>query len=74
MLLKQEQKQFIQEAFQKIEIALSDLFHTGKFNSNPSLFYKWIQLLETCYKRTEVNFGTVQALELFLLQLLKDYE
>ena len=68
------EKQFIQEAFQKIEIALSDLFHTGKFNSNPSLFYKWIQLLETCYKRTEVNFGTVQALELFLLQLLKDYE
>ena len=68
------EKQFIQEAFQRIEIALSTLFHSGKFNHNPSLFYQWIQLLETCYKRTEVNFGAVQALESFLLQLLNDHE
>ena len=68
------EKQFIQEAFQRIEIALSTLFHSGKFNHNPSLFYQWIQLLETCYKRTEVNFGAVQALESFLLQLLKHHE
>lgn len=68
------EKQLIQEAFQQIEIALSTLFHSGKFNPNPSLFYQWIQVLETCYKRTEVNFGAVQALESFLLQLLKHHE
>ncbi len=68
------EKQLIQEAFQQIEIALSTLFHSEKFNPNPSLFYQWIQVLETCYKRTEVNFGAVQALESFLLQLLKHHE
>lgn len=68
------EKQLIQEAFQQIEIALSTLFHSGKFNLNPSLFYQWIQVLETCYKRTEVNFGAVQSLESFLLQLLKPHE
>lgn len=68
------EKQLIQEVFQGIEMSLSTLFHEGKFNSNPVLFYQWVQILETCYKRTEVNFGTTQALESFLLQLLKDYE
>ncbi len=68
------EKQLIQEAFQRIEIVLSNLFHSGKFNSNPSLFYQWIQTLEICYKRTEVNFGAVQALEAFLIQLLKHHE
>jgi len=68
------EKQLIQEAFQQIEIALSNLFHSGKFNVNPSLFYQWIQNLETCYKRMEVNFGAVQALESFLLQFLKHHE
>ena len=66
------EKQFIQEAFQAIENALSRLFHAGTFNVNPALFHQWIQALEISYKRTEVNFGTVPALESFLVQFLKD--
>ncbi len=68
------EKQLIQEAFYGIENVLTTLFHEGIFHKNSILFSQWIQMLETCYKRTEVNFGAMQALEYFLIQFLKDYE
>lgn len=63
----QAEKQIIQSVFQSIELVCGDLAKTyPEFrHSYPNM----IQTLERCFSRTEVNFGTIPALETFLLSL-----
>ena len=61
----QAEKQIIQEVFRSIELVCGDV--AGKYPVFRKNYPNAIQLLERCFSRTEVNFGTTPALETFLL-------
>lgn len=66
------EKQCVQEIFIALERTLSQLIHDMPENNVlKSLYPSWVQSLETCFRRTEVNFGVVPALESFLLPFCK---
>ena len=61
----QAEKQIIQGVFRSMELVCGEVAEKyPKFRQNYS---NAIQLLERCFSRTEVNFGTIPALETFLL-------
>ena len=61
----QAEKQIIQNVFQAIELVCGDVAEKHpEFREN---YPNAIHLLERCFGRTEVNFGTIPALEAFLL-------
>ena len=60
------EKQIVQQIFQAIENILNEIVRTSPEAKH--LYPRWIQSIEKCFKRTEVNFGTLPALEAFLLQ------
>ena len=63
------EKQIIQSVFKSIEDILSEIV---KENTQAQIYYpNWIQTLEQCFGRTEVNFGVIPALETFLLSFCK---
>ena len=61
----QAEKQIIQNVFRAIELVCGEVAEKHpEFREN---YPNTIQLLERCFGRTEVNFGTIPALEAFLL-------
>lgn len=63
------EKQIIQSVFKSIEDILSEIV---KENTQAQIYYpNWIQTLERCFGKTEVNFGVIPALETFLLSFCK---
>ncbi len=65
----QAEKQIIQDVFRSMELVCGDVAENyPKFRQN---YPNAIQLLERCFSRTEVNFGTIPALETFLLSFYK---
>lgn len=61
----QAEKQIIQDVFRSMELVCGDVAENyPAFRQN---YPNAIQLLERCFSRTEVNFGTIPALEAFLL-------
>ena len=65
----QAEKQIIQEVFRSMELVCGDVAENyPAFRQN---YPNAIQLLERCFSRTEVNFGTIPALEAFLLSFYK---
>ena len=63
------EKQIIQSVFKSIEDILSEIV---KENAEAQIYYSnWIQTLERCFGRTEVNFGVIPALATFLLPFCK---
>lgn len=64
-----EEKQQTQSVFQAIEQCLSDLLpQAANFRPMSEWYPRCIVDLERCFVRTEVNLGTVPALEAFLLK------
>lgn len=65
------EKQYFQFIFQSIEQMLSELVR----EINKSVYYEnfplWIDSLEKSFRRIEVNFGIIPALEAFLLNFCK---
>lgn len=61
----QAEKQIIQDVFRAIELVCGDV--AEKYLEFRENYPNAIQLLERCFGRTEVNFGTIPALEAFLL-------
>ena len=62
------EKQCLQGIFRSVEQMLSAMIHDPQSFSSTAEFYpRWVSALEQCYRRTEVNFGAVAALEAFLL-------
>lgn len=61
----QAEKQIIQNVFRSMELVCGEVAEEyAAFRKN---YPNAIQLLERCFSRTEVNFGTIPALEAFLL-------
>ena len=62
------EKQCLQGIFRRIEQTLSAMVRDPQtFPSTAEFYPRWVSALEQCYRRTEVNFGAVAALEAFLL-------
>lgn len=66
------EKRFVQEIFEEIELTLSEIVHQSSVKNVAHEHYSaWIQQLESCFSRIEVNLGAIAALEPFLLQFCK---
>lgn len=66
------EKRFVQEIFGAIELTLSEIIHKSSAKNAAHEYYStWIQQLELCFRRIEVNLGPIAALEPFLLQFCK---
>lgn len=66
------EKQCLREIFRAVEQTLSAMIHDPQTFCSMAEFYpRWVALLEQCYRRTEVNFGAVAALEVFLLSVCR---
>ena len=66
------EKRFVQEIFGAIELTLSEIIHKSSAKNAAHEYYStWIQQLELCFSRIEVNLGPIAALEPFLLQFCK---
>ena len=62
------EKQCLQGIFRRIEQTLSAMVRDPQtFPSTAEFYPRWVSALEQCYRRTEVNFGAVAALEAFWL-------
>ena len=62
------EKQCLQGIFRRIEQTLSAMVRDPQtFPSTAEFYPRWVSALEQCYRRTEVNFGAVAALEAFML-------
>ena len=62
------EKQCLQGIFRRIEQTLSAMVRDPQsFRSAAEFYPRWVSALEQCYRRTEVNFGAVAALEAFML-------
>ena len=64
-----QEKQLAQQCFQDIEKVISTLFQERDDTELLYLYPLWIENLEKCFGRTEVNFGIPQSLEAFLFKL-----
>ena len=66
------EKQCLQGIFRRIEQTLSAMVRDPQtFPSTAEFYPRWVSALEQCYRRTEVNFGAVAALEAFLLSVCR---
>ena len=66
------EKQCLQRIFRNIEQTLSTTVRDPQgFSSTAEFYPRWVSALEQCYRRTEVNFGAVAALEAFLLSVCR---
>lgn len=66
------EKQCLQRIFRNIEQTLSATVRDPQsFRSTAEFYPRWVSALEQCYRRTEVNFGAVAALEAFLLSVCR---
>lgn len=66
------EKQCLQGIFRSVEQTLSAMVREPKtFRSTAEFYPRWVSALEQCYRRTEVNFGAVAALEAFLLSVCR---
>lgn len=66
------EKQCLQGIFRAVERMLSAMIHDPQsFPSVVEFYPRWVALLERCYRKTEVNFGAVAALEAFLLSVCR---
>ena len=66
------EKQCLQGIFRAVEQALSAMVRNPQtFPSTAEFYPRWVSVLEQCYRRTEVNFGAVAALEAFLLSVCR---
>ena len=66
------EKQCLQGIFRAVEQMLSVTVRDPKTFPLVVEFYpSWVSALEQCYRRTEVNFGAVAALEAFLLSVCR---
>lgn len=63
--IAQGEKQIIQEVFRSIELVCGEI--AKEYSEFRQKYPNVIQTLERCFSRTEVNFGTIPALETFLL-------
>ncbi len=62
------EKQCLQGIFRSVEQTLSATVRDPQsFRSAAEFYPRWVSALEQCYRRTEVNFGAVAALEAFML-------
>ena len=62
------EKQCLQGIFRAVEQMLSAMVRDPQtFPSTAEFYPRWVSALEQCYRRTEVNFGAVAALEAFML-------
>ena len=66
------EKQCLQRIFRAVEQMLSAMVRDPQtFPSTAEFYPRWVSALEQCYRRTEVNFGAVAALEAFLLSVCR---
>ena len=66
------EKQYLQAVFRSVEQTLSAMVQDPQMFPSTAKFYpRWIATLENCYRRTEVNFGAIAAMEAFLLSLCR---
>ena len=66
------EKQCVQRIFRVVEEMLSTMIGDPQTFPVAVAFYpRWVSDLERCYRRTEVNFGAISALEAFLLSFCR---